>query len=148
LKNRSIVLLDMRGSRAPMFAASILQWLGLKISLDQSVSYRLPLVMAYATALAVLADPTRRKVFERLRTGPCPVNALAAGLPVSRPAVSQHLKALKDAGLVEERSEGVRRIYSVRREGLMELRDWLDTFWDDALAAFKEEVEKPSRSFE
>src|SRR5450631_2898102 len=93
--------------------------------------------MAYATALTVLADPTRRKVFERLRAGPRPVNALAAGL-----AVSQHLKALKDAGLVEERSEGVRRIYSLRREGLMELRDWLDTFWDDALAAVKEEAEK------
>jgi DNA-binding transcriptional ArsR family regulator len=99
--------------------------------------------MAYAHALAVLADPTRRKVFERLRAGPRPVNVLAAGLPVSRPAVSQHLKALKDAGLVEERSEGVRRIYSLRRQGLMELRDWLDTFWDDALAAFKAEVEKP-----
>jgi DNA-binding transcriptional ArsR family regulator len=98
--------------------------------------------MAYATALAVLADPTRRTVFERLRAGPCPVNALAAGLPVSRPAVSQHLKALKGAGLVEERSEGVRRIYSVRREGLMELRDWLDSFWDDALEAFKQEAEK------
>ena len=98
--------------------------------------------MAYANALAVLADPTRRKVFERLRAGPRPVKALAAGLPVSRPAVSQHLKALKDAGLVEERSEGVRRIYSLRREGLMELRDWLDTFRNDALAAFKEEVEK------
>src|SRR6266702_6195857 len=99
--------------------------------------------MAYGSALAVLADPTRRKVFERLRGGPRPVNMLAAGLPVSRPAVSQHLKILKDAGLVEERSEGVRRIYSVRREGLIELRAWLDTFWDDALAAFKEEAEKP-----
>jgi DNA-binding transcriptional ArsR family regulator len=99
--------------------------------------------MAYTSALAVLADPTRRKVFERLRAGPRPVNALAAGLPVSRPAVSQHLKALKDAGLVEERSEGVRRIYSLRREGLMELRDWLESFWGDALEAFKEEVEKP-----
>src|SRR6266404_1067696 len=98
--------------------------------------------MAYANALAVLADPTRRKVFERLRTGPLPVNALAAGLPVSRPAVSQHLKVLKEAGLVKERSEGVRRIYSLRREGLMQLRDWLDTFWDGALAAFKEEAEK------
>src|SRR5262249_42142757 len=98
--------------------------------------------MAYASALAVLADPTRRAVFERLRDGPRPVNAVAAGLPVSRPAVSQHLKALKHAGLVQERSEGVRRIYSVRREGLEELRDWLDSFWDDALAAFKEEAEK------
>jgi DNA-binding transcriptional ArsR family regulator len=98
--------------------------------------------MAYANALAVLADPTRRKVLERLRAGSRPVNVLAAGLPVSRPAVSQHLRALREAGLVEERSEGARRIYSLRREGLMELRDWLDTFWDGALAAFKAEVEK------
>jgi DNA-binding transcriptional ArsR family regulator len=98
--------------------------------------------MAYGTALAVLADPTRRKVFERLRTGPRAVNALAAGLPVSRPAVSQHLRVLKEAGLVEERSEGVRRIYSVRREGLAELRDWLDSFWGDALEAFRLEAEK------
>jgi DNA-binding transcriptional ArsR family regulator len=99
--------------------------------------------MAYGNALAVLADPTRRTVFERLRRGPLPVNVLAAGLPVSRPAVSQHLKVLKGAGLVTERSEGVRRIYAVRREGLMELRDWLDGFWDEALAAFKAEAEKP-----
>jgi len=98
--------------------------------------------MAYAMSLAVLADPTRRRVFERLRAGARPVNALAAGLPVSRPAVSQHLKALRDAGLVDERSEGARRIYSIRREGLRELRDWLDTFWDDALTAFKQEAEK------
>jgi DNA-binding transcriptional ArsR family regulator len=98
--------------------------------------------MAYQNALAVLADPTRRSVFERLRAGPRPVNVLAAGLPVSRPAVSQHLKALKDAGLVEERSEGVRRIYSVRREALVELRVWLDSFWGDALEAFRLEVEK------
>ena len=98
--------------------------------------------MAYGSALAVLADPTRRKVFERLRSGSHPVNVLAAGLPVSRPAVSQHLKVLKDAGLVEERSEGVRRIYSLRREGLAELREWLDSFWDDALEAFRIEAEK------
>lgn len=97
--------------------------------------------MTYINALSVLADPTRRTVFERLRAGPRPVNILAAGLPVSRPAVSQHLKVLKDAGLVTERSEGVRRIYSVRREGLGELRDWLDSFWDDALVAFKNHIE-------
>jgi DNA-binding transcriptional ArsR family regulator len=97
--------------------------------------------MAYGNALAVLADPTRRQVFERLRKGPRPVNAIAAGMPVSRPAVSQHLKVLKDAGLVEERSEGVRRIYSLRRQGLRELQEWLDTFWDDALQAFKLEAE-------
>jgi DNA-binding transcriptional ArsR family regulator len=99
--------------------------------------------MAYGNALAVLADPTRREVFQRLRAGPRAVSAIAAGLPVSRPAVSQHLKILKDAGLVDERSEGARRIYSLRREGLVELRRWLDTFWDDALDAFKAEAEKP-----
>ena len=98
--------------------------------------------MAYGNVLAVLADPTRREVFERLRGGPRPVNVIAAGLSVSRPAVSQHLKALKDAGLVQERSEGVRRSYSVRREGLVELRAWLDSFWSDALDAFKLEAEK------
>jgi DNA-binding transcriptional ArsR family regulator len=102
--------------------------------------------MAYGNALRVLADPTRRKVFERLRGGPRPVNLLAAGLPVSRPAVSQHLKALKQAGLVEERSEGVRRIYSLRREGLEDLREWLDSFWGDALEAFRLEAEKSHKS--
>jgi DNA-binding transcriptional ArsR family regulator len=102
--------------------------------------------MAYRNALAVLADPTRRQVFERLRAGPRPVNLLAAGLPVSRPAVSQHLKALKAAGLVAERSEGVRRIYSLRREGLLELREWLDSFWGDALEAFKLEAERSHRA--
>lgn len=102
--------------------------------------------MTYGAALTVLADPTRRRVFERLRDGPRPVNAIAVGLPVSRPAVSQHLKVLKDAGLVEERSEGARRIYSVRRDGLAELRDWLDSFWDDALLAFKIEAERTHRA--
>ncbi len=97
--------------------------------------------MTYANTLAVLADPTRREVFERLRAGPKAVNAIAAGMPVSRPAVSQHLKLLKDAGLVDERSEGVRRVYSVRPEGLTDLRAWLDSFWGDALDAFKLEAE-------
>jgi DNA-binding transcriptional ArsR family regulator len=104
--------------------------------------------MAYSNALAVLADPTRRQVFERLRSGPLAVGALAAGLPVSRPAVSQHLKALKDAGLVAERSEGVRRIYSLRPQGLRDLRDWLDSFWDEALDAFKAEAERTPRQVE
>jgi DNA-binding transcriptional ArsR family regulator len=74
------------------------------------------------------------------------VNLLAAGLPVSRPAVSQHLKVLKDAGLVDERSEGARRIYSLKREGLEELRQWLDSFWSDALQAFKLEAEKSHKA--
>lgn len=99
--------------------------------------------MAYANALAVLADPTRRQVFEQLRAGPRAVGALAQGLPVSRPAVSQHLRALKDAGLVEERSAGTQRIYSLRPDGLRDLRDWLDSFWDEALDAFKAEAERP-----
>ena len=102
--------------------------------------------MAYENALTVLADPTRRQVFERLRNGPRAVNVLAAGLPVSRPAVSQHLKVLKEAGLVEERSEGVRRIYTLRRQGLLELREWLDSFWGDALEAFKLEAEKSHKT--
>lgn len=102
--------------------------------------------MTYHIALAALADPTRRKVFESLRAGPLPVNVLAAGLAVSRPAVSQHLKALKDAGLVEQRSEGARRFYSVRHQALVELRNWLDSFWSDALASFKEKVERREKS--
>jgi DNA-binding transcriptional ArsR family regulator len=99
--------------------------------------------MAYGNALHCLSDPTRRRVFERLRGGPKSVGALAAGLPVSRPAVSQHLKALKEAGLVKNRSEGTRRVYYIDPEGLGELRRWLDGFWDDALDAFKNEVEQP-----
>jgi DNA-binding transcriptional ArsR family regulator len=105
--------------------------------------------MAYGKALQCLSDPTRRRVFERLRGGPKSVGVLAAGLPVSRPAVSQHLKALKDAGLVKDRSEGTRRVYYIDPDGLGELRRWLDGFWDDALEAFRQEVEKsespPSR---
>lgn len=99
--------------------------------------------MTYGTALHCLSDPTRRRVFERLRGGPKSVGILAQGLPVSRPAVSQHLKALKDAGLVKDRSEGTRRVYYIDPDGLGELRRWLDGFWDDALEAFKSEVEQP-----
>jgi DNA-binding transcriptional ArsR family regulator len=97
--------------------------------------------MTYALALTALADPTRRAVFERLRSAPASVGELAAGLPVSRPAVSQHLKALRVAGLVADRSEGTRRVYYIDPDGLGELRRWLDRFWDDALAAFKREAE-------
>ncbi len=97
--------------------------------------------MAYAKALSALADPTRRAVFERLRRGPASVGQLAAGLPVSRPAVSQHLKSLRLAGLVNARSQGTRRVYDIDPDGLGELRRWLETFWDEALDAFKREVE-------
>jgi DNA-binding transcriptional ArsR family regulator len=98
--------------------------------------------MTYGSALAALADPTRRKVFERLKKGPRAVSEIARGLPVSRPAVSQHLKALKEAGLVGDRPEGTRRVYFIDPHGLGELRRWLDQFWDDALAAFQAEVER------
>ena len=97
--------------------------------------------MTYGTALQCLSDPTRRRVFERLRSGPHSVGVLAAGLPVSRPAVSQHLKALKAAGLVIDRSEGTRRVYYIDPDGLGELRRWIDEFWDDALESFKHEAE-------
>ena len=93
-------------------------------------------------ALAAIADPTRRQVFERLAAGPRSVGELAEGLPVSRPAVSQHLKVLKDAGLVADRAEGTRRVYEIDPHGLGALRAWLDQFWGDALTAFKAEAEK------
>lgn len=97
--------------------------------------------MAYQQALQCLSDSTRRRVFERLRSGPQSVGVLAKGLPVSRPAVSQHLKALKVAGLVNDRSQGTRRVYYVDPEGLGELRQWIDQFWEDALKSFKHELE-------
>lgn len=89
-----------------------------------------------------LADPTRREVFERLAEGPQAVGELAERLPVSRPAVSQHLKVLKDAGLVTDRPQGARRVYQIDPQGLGQIRAWLDRFWDDALDAFKAEVER------
>ena len=98
--------------------------------------------MAYVDALTALADPTRRTVFETLRAGPRSVGDLARGLPVSRPAVSQHLSVLKRAGLVRERRVGTRNFYSVDGEGLAELRDYFDRFWEEALAGFKEAAER------
>jgi DNA-binding transcriptional ArsR family regulator len=97
--------------------------------------------MTYANPWAALADPTRRHVFERLKSGPRAVNALARGLPVSRPAVSQHLKVLKEAGLVSDRPEGRSRVYYIDPHGLGALRRWLDEFWDEALENFRAEVE-------
>jgi DNA-binding transcriptional ArsR family regulator len=94
---------------------------------------------------AALTDPTRRTVFERLRGGPKAVGEIARGLPVSRPAVSQHLRILKDAELVSDRSEGTRRIYYIDPKGLGAMRAWLDQFWDAALAAFAAEVERSNK---
>src|SRR5215469_17943964 len=99
--------------------------------------------MAYGNALAALADPTRRVVFERLRNGPRAVGEIAETLPVSRPAVSQHLKVLKEAGLVSDRPDGARRIYAIDPQGLGQMRAWLDQFWEAALVAFAAEFETP-----
>jgi DNA-binding transcriptional ArsR family regulator len=99
--------------------------------------------MAYGNAaFAALSDPTRRTVLERLAGGPRAVGEIAEGLPVSRPAVSQHLKVLKEAGLVSDRQDGARRIYAIDPKGLGAMRAWLDQFWDVALTAFVAEVER------
>lgn len=95
----------------------------------------------YESSLLALADPTRRAVFELLATGSLAVSEVAAALPVSRPAVSQHLRVLKEAGLVIDHQAGTRRIYRVNPEGLDSLRRWLDSFWDAALADFKKAAE-------
>ena len=99
--------------------------------------------MTYGNAaFAALSDPTRRRVLERLASGPMAVGEIARDFPVSRPAISQHLKVLKEAGLVSDRPDGARRVYSIDPQGLGVLRAWLDQFWDAALAAFQAEVER------
>jgi DNA-binding transcriptional ArsR family regulator len=95
--------------------------------------------------LNALGDPTRRSVFERLRGGARSVGEIAEGMDVSRPAVSQHLKVLKAARLVVDRAEGTRRLYAVDAQGLEALRSWLDGFWDETLAAFKEAAERETK---
>ena len=95
--------------------------------------------------LAALGDPTRRAIFERIAERPRPVGELARELPVSRPAVSQHLKVLKDAGLVIDTQAGTRRVYRVDPEGLAALRAYFDGFWNRALAAYKEAAERPTK---
>ena len=100
---------------------------------------------AYASAetvLDALGDPTRRRVLQLVREeGPAPVGAIAERLPVSRPAVSQHLRVLEGAGLVTSRTAGTRHLYEVDADGLAPLRAWLDGFWDDALGRFKRVAE-------
>src|SRR5437588_6208536 len=102
--------------------------------------------MAYAQVLEALGDPTRRTIFELLRAGPQAVGELAGQVTVSRPAVSQHLRVLKGAGLVSERRNGTRRLYRVDPDGLAEVRQWVEGFWDEALAGFKAAAEKKERS--
>ncbi len=94
-------------------------------------------------AITALGDPTRQAIFERLSAGPLAVGELASGLPVSRPAVSQHLKVLKDAGLVVDRPAGTRRLYHVDPQAVADLRAYFDAFWDQSLAAFRTAVEQP-----
>ena len=97
-----------------------------------------------SSSLAALGDPTRRAIFERLGDGPRAVGELAREFPVSRPAVSQHLKVLKDAGLVIDRAAGNRRIYQVDPDGVAALRGYLDHFWKRSLTGFKEAAEQHS----
>src|ERR671937_1814306 len=101
--------------------------------------------MTYQQAMEALADPTRRAVFEQLRDGPRAVVELARELPVSRPAVSQHLRVLKEAGLVTDRRDGNRRIYQADPDGLAALRAQLDRFWTQALANYKAIVEQATK---
>jgi DNA-binding transcriptional ArsR family regulator len=103
-------------------------------------------VKTYEEAMNALGDPTRRAIFERLAAGPKPVGELAKELPVSRPAVSQHLRVLRDAGLVSERPSGTRRIYRVDPDGVGALRAYFEGFWDQALADFRAEAERSERS--
>ena len=97
-------------------------------------------------ALDALGDPTRRRVFMRLREGNRSVREISDGLNVSRPAVSQHLRVLKDAGLAVVRIEGTRRLYAIDTRGLESLRGWLDGFWDKTLNAFKQAAEREAAS--
>jgi DNA-binding transcriptional ArsR family regulator len=103
-------------------------------------------VKTYEDAMNALGDPTRRAIYEQLAEGPKPVGELAKTLPVSRPAVSQHLRVLKAAGLVSERPDGARRVYRVEPNGIAALRMYFEDFWDRALAAFQAEAEAQERS--
>jgi len=98
--------------------------------------------MTYQDIFTALADPTRRQIFENLRDRPKTVGELAKGQTVSRPAVSQHLRVLQDAHLVSAEPQGNRRLYSIKREGLKELKDYLDCFWSDAFSAYRAEIER------
>jgi DNA-binding transcriptional ArsR family regulator len=96
--------------------------------------------------MAALADPMRHEILEKLRAGPRPVGEIAAGMPISRPAVSQHLKVLKESGLVAETRVGTRHYFAIAPEGIGALRAYLDDLWGDALAAFARHVEKEQTS--
>lgn len=96
----------------------------------------------FAAVVSALADPSRREIFERLAAGPQSVGALALDLPISRPAVSQHLRVLKEAGLVTDHADGTRRVYQIDPAGLGAMRRWLDQFWERSLDAFQAAADK------
>lgn len=97
-------------------------------------------------AFEALGDPTRRSIFEKLREHPLAVVDIAAGLPVSRPAVSQHLKVLREAKLISIRTHGTRNVYQINQDGIREMRNYLDRFWEDALSSFKEIAEQEEQN--
>jgi DNA-binding transcriptional ArsR family regulator len=103
---------------------------------------------AFSSVVTALADPSRREIFERLAAGPQSVGALALDLPISRPAVSQHLRVLKEAGLVTDRAEGTRRVYQIDPAGLGAIRRWLDQFWERSLDAFQAEADNDATTDE
>jgi DNA-binding transcriptional ArsR family regulator len=111
-----------------------------------TVSINLPNLMNnYEIAFNALGDPMRRAIFEKLRVSPLAVVDIADGLPVSRPAVSQHLKVLREAKLISIHQNGTKNIYQIDKEGILAMRNYLDKFWDDALAAFKLIAEKEQK---
>ena len=99
----------------------------------------------YGSVLEALGDPTRRRIVDSLRRGPTSVTAIASGLPVSRPAVSQHLRVLEEAGIVRHEKNGTRRLYELDPEGLSALRAWFEALWDDALRRFADAAEQKGR---
>jgi DNA-binding transcriptional ArsR family regulator len=101
--------------------------------------------MTYINALEALSDATRRSIIERIAQGPCTVGGIAEVIPVSQPAVSQHLRVLREAGLVQMRKEGTKRIYSLAPDGLIELRAYFDRMWGDVLLAFKKAADNQSK---
>ncbi|MHA4808457.1 ArsR/SmtB family transcription factor [Flavitalea flava] len=105
----------------------------------------MPVATRYDLAFNALGDPTRRTIFEKLQNGPLSVVHIAEGLPVSRPAVSQHLKVLKEAKLININQQGTRSICAINQEGIIALRNYLDRFWNDALAAFKKVAEQEEK---
>jgi DNA-binding transcriptional ArsR family regulator len=121
---------------------SVVAWIGVPCLCGEYVSGNLPFVDTYGdAALGLLGDPSRRAIFELLARRPSSVGELAEQLPISRPAVSQHLRVLKDGGLVTSHAEGTRRVYRLNPDGVTALRVYLDRVWTEALTAFQKVAE-------